>query len=128
MTEQTTNVADEQISGVDLVRAIGDRQPPAIFASTYQRTREMTLDELMLENRIIFLIGEINQASAARVTMQMLYLEDQNRGQQINLSFSCLDIFRQFSELLLLCCLHRLRPSLHLSLQLINFIFRGSCS
>jgi ATP-dependent Clp protease protease subunit len=45
----------------------------------------MTLDELLLENRVIFLIGEINHASAARVLMQMLYLEDQKRGQGINL-------------------------------------------
>jgi ATP-dependent Clp protease protease subunit len=49
-----------------------------------QRTREMTLDELMLENRIIFLIGDINYATAARVMMQMLYLEDQKRCQTIN--------------------------------------------
>ncbi|MDP6479550.1 MAG: ATP-dependent Clp protease proteolytic subunit [Phycisphaerales bacterium] len=59
--------------------------PPEIQASSqYQRTREMTLDELLLENRIIFLVGEINHASAARVMMQMLYLEDQKRGQPIN--------------------------------------------
>ncbi len=51
---------------------------------TYQRTREMTIDELLLENRIVFLIGEINQSSAARVMMQMLYLENQKRGQEIN--------------------------------------------
>ncbi|MCC6660786.1 MAG: ATP-dependent Clp protease proteolytic subunit [Phycisphaerales bacterium] len=51
---------------------------------TYQRTREMTIDELLLENRIVFLIGEINHASAARVMMQMLYLENQKRGQDIN--------------------------------------------
>jgi ATP-dependent Clp protease protease subunit len=51
---------------------------------TYQRTREMTIDELLLENRIVFLIGEINQASAARAMMQMLYLENQKRGQEIN--------------------------------------------
>ena len=51
----------------------------------YQRTREMTIDELLLENRVVFLIGEINQASAARVMMQMLYLENQKRGQDINL-------------------------------------------
>ena len=51
---------------------------------TYQRTREMTIDELLLENRIVFLIGEINQASAARVMMQMLYLENLKRGQEIN--------------------------------------------
>jgi ATP-dependent Clp protease protease subunit len=44
----------------------------------------MTIDELLLENRVVFLVGEINQASAARVIMQMLYLENQKRGQDIN--------------------------------------------
>lgn len=53
-------------------------------AVTYQRTREMTIDELLLENRVVFLIGEINHASSARVMMQMLYLENQKRGQEIN--------------------------------------------
>lgn len=52
---------------------------------TYQRTREMTIDELLLENRIVFLVGEINYASAARVMMQMLYLENQRRAQEISL-------------------------------------------
>lgn len=52
---------------------------------SYQRTREMTIDELLLENRIVFLIGEINHASASRVMMQMLYLENQRRNQEINL-------------------------------------------
>ncbi len=52
---------------------------------SYQRTREMTIDELLLENRIIFLIGEINQSSAARVMMQMLYLDKEKRGTDINL-------------------------------------------
>jgi len=51
---------------------------------SYQRTREMTIDELLLENRIVFLIGEINHASAARVMMQMLYLENQRKGQEIH--------------------------------------------
>ncbi len=54
-------------------------------AAQYQRTREMTMEELLLDNRVIFLIGEINHASAARIMMQMLYLEDQKRGQEINL-------------------------------------------
>ncbi len=54
-------------------------------AVQYQRTREMTLDELLLENRVVFLVGEITHVSAARVMMQMLYLEDQRRGQDINL-------------------------------------------
>ena len=52
---------------------------------SYQRTREMTIDELLLENRIVFLIGEINHQSAARVMMQMLYLENLKRGQDISL-------------------------------------------
>ena len=56
---------------------------PAASVS-YQRTREMTIDELLLENRIVFLIGEINPSSASRVMMQMLYLENQRRNQEIN--------------------------------------------
>ncbi len=51
----------------------------------YQRTREMTIDELLLENRVVFLVGEITHVTSARVMMQMLYLEDQRRGQDINL-------------------------------------------
>ncbi|MBL9147654.1 MAG: ATP-dependent Clp protease proteolytic subunit [Phycisphaerae bacterium] len=59
--------------------------PYDVVASiAYQRTREMTIDELLLENRVVFLVGEINHASAARVMMQMLYLENQRRGQDIN--------------------------------------------
>jgi ATP-dependent Clp protease protease subunit len=54
-------------------------------AIQYQRTREMTIDELLLENRVVFLVGEINYASAARIMMQMLYLENQRKGQDINL-------------------------------------------
>lgn len=44
----------------------------------------MTIDELLLENRVVFLIGEINQSSAARLMMQMLYLENQKKGQDIH--------------------------------------------
>jgi ATP-dependent Clp protease protease subunit len=59
--------------------------PPEVFASVqYQRTREMSIDELLLDNRVVFLIGAINYSSAARVMMQMLYLENQKRGQNIN--------------------------------------------
>ena len=51
----------------------------------YNRYREMTLEEMLLENRVIFLVGEINHVSAARVYMQMLYLQSQKRDQDINL-------------------------------------------
>lgn len=49
------------------------------------RYREMTIDELLLENRVIFLIGEINHASAMGVVMRLLHLENQKPGVDINL-------------------------------------------
>src|SRR5438270_12993817 len=51
----------------------------------YNRYREMTLEEMLLENRVIFLVGEINHISAARVYMQMLYLQSVKRDQDIHL-------------------------------------------
>jgi ATP-dependent Clp protease protease subunit len=51
----------------------------------YQRYREMTIDELLLENRVIFLVGEINHASATGVIMRLLHLQNQKQGQDINL-------------------------------------------
>ncbi|MGA2916860.1 MAG: ATP-dependent Clp protease proteolytic subunit [Sedimentisphaerales bacterium] len=52
---------------------------------SYQRTREMTLDDLLLENRIIFMIGEIAYGLATAVVMKMLYLDNQKRGSEISL-------------------------------------------
>jgi len=63
----------------------GPTPMPMSAGVSYQRTREMTIDELLLENRVVFLIGEINYATASRVMMQMLYLENQKKGQDINL-------------------------------------------
>jgi ATP-dependent Clp protease protease subunit len=51
----------------------------------YNRYREMTLEELLLENRVVFMVGEINHVSASRVIMQMLYLQSIKRDQDINL-------------------------------------------
>jgi ATP-dependent Clp protease protease subunit len=48
------------------------------------RYREMTLEELLLENRVVFLVGEINHVSANRVIMQMLYLQSVKRDADIN--------------------------------------------
>jgi ATP-dependent Clp protease protease subunit len=50
----------------------------------YNRYREMTLEELLLENRIVFLVGEINHVSASRVIMQMLYLQSLKPKEDIN--------------------------------------------
>lgn len=51
----------------------------------YQRMREMTLDDLLLENRIVFMIGEINYRLATEVIMKMLYLDNLKRGVEISL-------------------------------------------
>jgi ATP-dependent Clp protease protease subunit len=51
----------------------------------YQRYREMTIDELLLENRVIFLVGEINISSATGVIMRLLHLQNQKKGVDINL-------------------------------------------
>ena len=72
-------------NALDPFALLASRQGVDPHASvSYQRTREMTIDELLLENRVVFLIGEINHVSAARVIMQMLYLENQKKGQEIN--------------------------------------------
>ena len=69
----------ERTASRETLSAAGLPIDPRISTS-YQRTREMTIDELLLENRVVFLVGEINHASGARVLMQMLYLENQKRG------------------------------------------------
>jgi ATP-dependent Clp protease protease subunit len=51
----------------------------------YQRYRQMSLDDMLLENRIVFLIGEISYARAAEVIMKMLYLDNLKSGSEINL-------------------------------------------
>jgi ATP-dependent Clp protease protease subunit len=59
--------------------------PDARLQVQYQRTREMTLDDLLLENRIVFLIGEISYRLAAEVIMKLLYLDNLKRGVEISL-------------------------------------------
>lgn len=51
----------------------------------YQRYREMSIEDLLLENRIIFLAGPIVERSASIVIMRMLYLQSVKRDQDINL-------------------------------------------
>jgi ATP-dependent Clp protease protease subunit len=51
----------------------------------YQRYRQMSLDDMLLENRIIFLIGEINYVRATEVIMKMLYLDNLKKGREISL-------------------------------------------
>jgi ATP-dependent Clp protease protease subunit len=64
---------------------LGNPFPDARLAPPIGRYREMTIDELLLENRVIFLVGEINHASAMGVVMRLLHLQNQKPGQDINL-------------------------------------------
>ena len=54
-------------------------------AARYERTRQMTLSDLLLENRIIFLDGPVMDANANYLIMQMLYLQSENKHQDIQL-------------------------------------------
>lgn len=54
----------------------------------YMRQRQMTLGDLLLENRIIFLAGVINEQSAVNIVMQLLYLQYENRQQDIHFYIS----------------------------------------
>ncbi len=62
----------------------GDIEPRNQVVS-YQRTREMTIDDMLLENRIIFMVGEISYRMATEVIMKLLYLDNLKRGVEISL-------------------------------------------
>ena len=51
----------------------------------YQRTREMSLSDMLLENRIIFLSGPIVERTTNIVIQQLLYLQSIRRDQEVNL-------------------------------------------
>jgi ATP-dependent Clp protease protease subunit len=50
----------------------------------YQRQRTMTLGDLLLENRIILLQGEIFDGNANELVMKLLYLQSENRRKDIH--------------------------------------------
>lgn len=50
----------------------------------YQRQRQMTLGDLLLENRIVFLQGEIYTGNANELVMKLLYLQSENKKKDIH--------------------------------------------
>ena len=62
-----------------MVRPVGAVMPP------YQQQRWLTLSDLLLENRIVFLEGVIDDAMANNVVMKLLYLQSEKRSQEISL-------------------------------------------
>jgi ATP-dependent Clp protease, protease subunit len=51
----------------------------------YQRQRAMTLQDLLLENRIIFVEGPIDDVTANNVVMKMLFLQSEKKNEIIHL-------------------------------------------
>ena len=51
---------------------------------SYQRQRQLTLGDLLLENRIVFLQGEIHYGNANDLVMKLLYLQSENRRKDIH--------------------------------------------
>jgi ATP-dependent Clp protease, protease subunit len=57
---------------------------PRLAYGDYQRQRQLTLGDLLLENRIIFLQGEIHDGNANELVMKLLFLQSENRRKLIH--------------------------------------------
>jgi len=57
---------------------------PRLNYRDYQRQRQLTLGDLLLENRIILLQGVIHDANANELVMKLLYLQSENRRKDIH--------------------------------------------
>ncbi len=53
-------------------------------ARDIQRQRQLTLGDMLLENRIVFLQGEIYDGNANELVMKLLYLQSENRRKDIH--------------------------------------------
>lgn len=53
-------------------------------ARDYSRQRQMGIGDLLLENRIVFLDSQIHDASANLIVMKLLFLQSENRHQDIH--------------------------------------------
>ena len=71
------NPAGNQPAGIDPLSIQNNYQ-------NYQRQRTLTLGDLLLENRIVFLQGEIYDGNANEVVMKLLYLQSENRRKDIH--------------------------------------------
>jgi len=63
----------------NILRTIDQQSVP------YQRYREMSIEDMLLENRIIFLAGPITERTASVAIMRLLYLQSIKKDQPINL-------------------------------------------
>ena len=59
-------------------------EPMANASRDYSRQRQMGIGDLLLENRIVFLDGPIHDASANVIVMKLLYLQSENKHQDVH--------------------------------------------
>ncbi len=83
MARAAGSIASQQSQAAAPINPVMMPGPPG--PGGYMRYREMTIDEMLLENRVVFLVGEINHISASNVIMRLLYLQSVKRDQDINL-------------------------------------------
>src|ERR1700745_2598690 len=78
--------ASLNLKGMSMASFRPPLDPQASSASyrEYQRQRRLTLGDLLLENRIIFLQGEIYDGNANELVMKLLYLQSENRRKDIH--------------------------------------------
>ena len=60
-------------------------EPSRVQYPAYQRTREMSIEDMLLDNRIIFMAGDITERSASMAIMRLLYLQSIKKDQEVNL-------------------------------------------
>ena len=65
--------------------SIYSQSPSNQRAREYTRQRQMDVGDLLLDNRIIFLAGPIGDGNANEIVMKLLYLQSENRHQDIHL-------------------------------------------
>jgi ATP-dependent Clp protease protease subunit len=64
--------------------SIGEPLQNSYASQQYTRQRQMTLGDLLLENRIVFLQGEIHTGNANELVMKLLYLQSDNKKKDIH--------------------------------------------
>jgi len=72
------------VKGLCMTSIRPSRLEPQASYRDYQRQRQLTLGDLLLENRIILLQGEIYDGNANEVVMKLLYLQSENRRKDIH--------------------------------------------
>ena len=70
--------------GLGMTDVIRHMPQQAMAYADYQRQRQMTLGDLLLDNRIDFLQGEIYDGNANELVMKLLYLQSVNKRKDIH--------------------------------------------